>query len=507
MTKSLPTATQVDILLLLEGTYPYVAGGVSSWVHQLIQLFPEYQFGAIFLGGKKDDYKEQLYGLPDNLAHLEVHYLFDTDHKEQPENIVFNEKTFIDISKIHDGLTQSSNMEFIALTKQMAQSLFFKHTISEKTFLYSQSSWEYIVANYQKKCPKINFLDYFWSVRNMHMPIWQLARIADNAPKARIIHSISTGYAGFLGSLLQNMHQYPFILSEHGIYVKERKIDLVRSQWIAIGTQLEQRNAVTQQYLISMWIRFFEDLARMCYSAANPIISLFNGYQEQQIIDGAPKENTIIVPNGTPIRQDFTPKSLPNSHSPVIALIGRVVPIKDIKTFIRAMAILFEKIPDAMAWIVGPYDEDIAYYTECKELVNVLNLNQKVLFKGQQNIQTLLPTIDLMVLSSISEGLPLVIIEAFAAGIPVVATDVGACSELIYGTTGKDYALGAAGIIVEIANANSLASAASTLLENPERWKSAQKTALQRVRDYYSKDRFVDNYRKIYQEALSTWQA
>ena len=67
----------MDVLLLLEGTFPYVAGGVSSWVNQMIRGFPELRFGAIFIGSRPQDYGDMRYALPDNLVHLEVTYLND----------------------------------------------------------------------------------------------------------------------------------------------------------------------------------------------------------------------------------------------------------------------------------------------------------------------------------------------------------------------------------------------------------------------------------------------
>ena len=51
-----PTADRADIALLLEGTFPYVSGGVSSWVNQIIRAFPEYRFAIVFLGSRREDY-------------------------------------------------------------------------------------------------------------------------------------------------------------------------------------------------------------------------------------------------------------------------------------------------------------------------------------------------------------------------------------------------------------------------------------------------------------------
>ena len=80
---SLPRANSADICLLLEGTFPYVSGGVSSWVNQIIRGFPEYTFACCFVGSRPEDYGEMKYDLPDNVVHLEVHYLHDQGTKAE----------------------------------------------------------------------------------------------------------------------------------------------------------------------------------------------------------------------------------------------------------------------------------------------------------------------------------------------------------------------------------------------------------------------------------------
>jgi len=504
-----PKSTDADILLLLEGTYPFVMGGVSSWVHKLIELLPQYRFAVIFIGGSRKDYGTIRYSLPKNLVHLETHYLFDnqTATHGKPKSTNTPKEAFSHLTTMHEKFTETSNSHSALLAKELHEELLINAGLNLNDFLYSRCSWEYLLENYREKCPEISFLDYFWTIRNMHAPIWQLLDIIRYAPSARILHSVSTGFAGFLGALLYHERKTPFVLTEHGIYVKERRIDLL-SQWVAVGTQIEQRQAQTKQYLTNLWIHFFEVLARICYSAANPIISLFGAYQQQQIDAGAPAQNTRIIPNGIPIPPtDFVIKPVPISHAPVIALIGRVVPIKDIKTFIRSMVAVKKHLVTIEAWIVGPTDEDPTYFNECKELVNVLKLTEQVHFKGTQKIADILPSIDLLVLSSISEGLPLVLLEGFAEGIPAVTTDVGACSELIYGKTPEDIALGPSGIVVEIANANALADAIIALMQDPIRCQHAQHAGRERVKRYYSQEQFLQQYTTVYNEALTPWQA
>ncbi len=188
----------------------------------------------------------------------------------------------------------------------------------------------------------------------------------------------------------------------------------------------------------------------------------------------------------------------------VIGLLGRIVPIKDIKTFIRAMRSVVSKLPDAQGWLIGPEEEDPAYVLECKSLVNNLGLENNVRFLGFQKISDILPQLGLLVLTSISEAFPLVILEAYASGIPVVTTDVGGCREMIEGNTAEDRALGCAGIVVPMADPEATANACIELLADEERWYAAQRTGITRVERYYTEEMVLSHYVNIYTEALDS---
>ena len=178
-----------------------------------------------------------------------------------------------------------------------------------------------------------------------------------------------------------------------------------------------------------------------------------------------------------------------------------MVPIKDVKTFIRAMRGVVNAIPDSEGWIVGPEEEDRAYAAECRSLVISLGLEGKVKFLGFRQIHELLPSLGLMVLTSISEAQPLVILEAWAAGTPVVTSDVGSCRELIEGAPDEEPPLGSAGEVVAIADPQATSRAIIELLNDPERWRSAQSVGLQRVNRYYTEAIILDRYRNLYRNA------
>lgn len=507
----LPKATEADIALLLEGTYPYVSGGVASWIHHIIQAYPQYRFALIFIGSRADDYKGLRYQLPDNVVHIEEHYLYERlQAPSQPTPRAGHAEAFTKAQVLIDALGRHekgriTTQEVVDAIRAVAKEIMPGGSIPLDDFLYSEGAWELIRQSYDDHCTDPSFVDYFWTVRIMFQPLWLMAQVAQTMLPVRMVHSASTGYAGFLGALLHDTRGIPFALSEHGIYTKERQIDLLKSDWIRDNRNVFQRNASEISHFRKMWISLFEWMGRYCYASANPIVALYETNRQRQITDGAQESRTQNIPNGIRIA-DFAPLRRPDDAPipPVICLLGRVVPIKDIKTLIRAMRRVVNQRPEAQAWIVGPSEEDKAYAAECRNLAESLGLQEHVQFLGFQRTTDILPQAGILVLSSISEALPLVVLEAYAAGIPVVTTDVGSCRQLVEGLTPEDRALGAAGRIVGIADPRGLADAMLDLLSEPAAWHQASRSGIARVEQYYTDTRMFDSYRRIYEDAMAS---
>jgi len=498
-----------DVLILLEGTYPYVRGGVSSWVHQIILGMPELTFDLIFIGGSRKHYGDMQYELPENVNNLELHYIEDAWSSLKGKRRMGNKEAILKAEQLHDSFRSDCPQEtdLFALLDMVANK---KAEISHGQFLFSHSAWESIVRSYEKHCTDPSFLNYFWTVRAMHAPVFMLADVARKTTPPKVLHSISTGYAGLLGAILKSQNpDCSYILSEHGIYTKERKIDLAQADWIAEPTgNFEPGLTDDVGYIRQMWIRFYEQVGTITYQASDPIVSLYGGNKERQIADGAIPERTIVVPNGISLAAyegalDKRPKELPL----IVGFIGRVVPIKDVKTFVRAIHAISVELPKVEGWLIGPTEEDEEYANECTSLVTSLGLEDNIKFLGFQKVPEMLPKIGIMALTSISEAQPLVILEAYAAGVPCVATDVGSCRELIEGgDQDGDRELGSAGAVVGISDPTATANACLELFQNPDKWEAAQKAGLARVQNYYTETLMYDRYRKLYQDALQ-WQA
>jgi glycosyltransferase involved in cell wall biosynthesis len=205
---------------------------------------------------------------------------------------------------------------------------------------------------------------------------------------ARCYHAVATGYAGLLAALWSHRTGRPLMLTEHGIYARERDMELARADWIrdeADGVS-EPRSTWAPRVspLRRLWSSFFRALSRIAYVQARHIITLSDANRLKQIADGAPPEKIEIVPNGVALQPIPPPASEPPRAEPeeggVIALparrlrvgfVGRVVPIKDLVTFIRACDIALAAV-DVDARVIGPTEEDPGYAARCRQLVSRL---------------------------------------------------------------------------------------------------------------------------------------
>ncbi|MGL6015426.1 MAG: GT4 family glycosyltransferase PelF, partial [Selenomonadaceae bacterium] len=191
------------------------------------------------------------------------------------------------------------------------------------------------------------------------------------------------------------------------------------------------------------------------------------------------------------------PSKPPVDRPMCIGAVVRVVPIKDIVTLLRAFFLVKQAIPDIQLKIMGQYDEDPEYYEICRQTVETLQLAD-VEFTGSVDVAQYYGKMDLLVLSSISEGQPLAILEGLASRRPFVATDVGCCREVLYGTGTDEF--GPAGAIVPAMDYEAMAGEIIKLAGDFSRRYRLAENGWQRIASLYTYERFITAYREIYAE-------
>jgi glycosyltransferase involved in cell wall biosynthesis len=491
--RSRPDTPEADICLILEGTYPYTAGGVSSWTHELIQMQKHLTFSLVTLISA-DASTKLAYPLPSNVVKLHPVRLQSLQPGVSSLSMKAEAALFSGLEQPLLKLQSCAELKDLAAIIQVMRP--YRRKLGQRLLLDSPAAWNLLQRMYHQTMPKTSFLDYFWSWRGLFGGLFTLL-LAD-LPRARAYHSLCTGYAGLLLARAHLETGRPCALTEHGIYTNERRIEIASADWLDDPRVFNLAVDNADRELKDFWIDTFCNYSRLCYEACDRIITLYGGNQEFQRMDGADPAKLQVIPNG--IDTERYGKVQPVPHPPSIALIGRVVPIKDVKTYIKAVHILKDSVPGLCAYMLGPEDEDPAYAKECRELVAHLGLEKTLIFTGKVNIVDYFDKIDAIVLTSLSEAQPLVILEAGAAGIPTVSTDVGACREMISGADNEQPKLGAGGAVVPLSNPQAVAHALLQLLTQPEYRAQCGRAITARVHRYYSKPDQSRAYAEIYQQ-------
>ncbi len=501
MTAYLPKGRS-DVALILEGTYPYISGGVSTWVHQIISAYPSRTFSLWHIASHPGSHGEPRYTLPANVTELvEIHCRGATPPPEKrlsrrcdpmpPRRA--RSRTLNAIRRMH--LEDEVDDQMIAD--------FSANDLTIGELLHGTDTFELLRQDlYERVSPRGPFMDFFWHFRAMHIPLLRL--IAAPPVDATVYHACSAGYAGLIGAIASHRTGRRFVLTEHGLYAREREMELARASWIQ-DLDGHQGGPSRPSPLRRFWSHYFRMLSKIAYHQACQLVTLSEVNRTRQIEDGADPKKIVVVPNGVtfgelPVKDE--PPDAPAPRPMRIGFVGRVVPIKDVITLVKAVAIAREQVPIEV-WIIGPQDEDAAYSARCRALCTQLGLDDTIKFLGPQPVSKMYPQLDVVLLTSLSEGQPLVILEAYAAGVPVISSDAGCCRELIEGGDELDRRLGPSGICTRIANPAESAAAIIRLARDPELRMQMGKAARARVAARYNMQQLVASYETLYSRMVA----
>ena len=173
-----------------------------------------------------------------------------------------------------------------------------------------------------------------------------------------------------------------------------------------------------------------------------------------------------------------------------VAIVARLVPIKDIPTFLRALALVTESLPDVRGLVVGDGPEREAV----ERLAQNLGLERRCRFLGwRADLPNVYAASDVVALTSLNEGSPVSVIEAMASGRAVVATAVGGVPDVVSEATG---------ILVPVGDHRGFADAIVSLLRDPDRraelGRKGREVAIRR----FGSDRLIADIDRLYMDLL-----
>ena len=470
----------MKVCIVAEGCYPYVVGGVSGWINSLIRSFPNVEFILLAIVANRSFRGKFVYELPENLTQVYEVYLDDCEWESGNRK----RKSLRQVHLSHKEYDEMLNMVLNRRTDWgVIFDLFHRKHLSVDAFLMGEDFFRIARECYDRNYSNINFSDFLWTLRSIYLPMFWALRM--DVPKADLYHCVATGYSGILGSMAKHFHGSSLLISEHGIYTREREEELIKASWV-------------RGVYKNIWIEQFKKMSLLAYRYADQVTCLYKHAMELQIELGCPAEKIKITPNGIDDQRFVRCLEEERKEDDTINIgaVLRIAPIKDVKTMIRAFAYAKKEAPKLALWIMGPSDEEKEYAKECFELVDLLGV-EDVIFTGKVDVTEYLGKMDMTILTSISEGQPLTILESFAAKKPVIATDVGNCRGLIYG---EGDSFGDAGIITHIMNVEEIAAAMVDLACHREKRIGMGKNGYRRLKSRYLVEDMKETYRQIYRQ-------
>ncbi|WP_256104465.1 GT4 family glycosyltransferase PelF [Streptomyces sp. ODS05-4] len=464
------------VTMLTEGTYPHVHGGVSTWCDQLVRGMPEVDFHVLALTGSGRE--PVAWDLPPNLYRHTVFPLWGPARGRALPLIGRERRRFTDtlerfwlsmLEPAEDGADFAESLYALAgLARRGRLSAALR---SEAALRSLAAVWTRPHLRTAAARPTLH--DALTAVDLLEHALRPLAA---RVPRDSVAHAVSSGLATLPALAARHFDGVPFLLTEHGIYLRERYL----------GYRTEAMSWPVKVLLLG----FYRELNSLGYRTAD-LITPCNQYNRRwEERGGAPADRIRTVYNG--VDPHAFPLAGPEPAAPTLTWCGRIDPIKDLETLIRAYAVVRAELPEARLRLFGPVphgNED--YRTALEKLAAERGVADGVSFEGRiSDVARAYRAGHLVMLSSISEGFPFSVIEAMSCGRATVSTDVGGVRE----------AVGDAGLVVPPREPAVMAEAALTLLRDDGRRADLGRRARQRVVDRFTVARSVDGFRHAYLE-------
>lgn len=465
----------MNITLATEGTYPHAYGGVSVWCDQLVRGMPEHSFHVVAVTGTGTE--RLAWELPAHVTAESVPLWGPRSDGRPPRGAAARRfeaayRALLDLI-LHpsDGAADVFPDVLHALFA-FAQGGDLPTALSgEGPVRWLMEAWRGRGADFAAMGIRPTVHDALTATGLLEHSMRPLSA---PVPRADVTHAVSNGVAVLPGLVAKWAYGTPLCLTEHGIYLRERYLGYARSPYT--------------WPVKAVVLGFLRLLSGAGYRAADLVTpgNLYNRRWEERC--GARPDRIRTVYNGVDPR-DF-PAAGGEPATPTITWAGRVDPIKDLETLIRAFALVHAEFPAVRLRLFGGTPKGgEAYRRRCEDLAAELGAGAHVAFEGRvDDIRDAYVAGTVVVLSSISEGFPYTLIEAMTCGRATVATDVGGVRE----------AVGDAGVVVAPRDPRAMADACLRLLRDEVTRHRIGAAARERALEYFTVDQAVGSFRSIY---------
>ncbi|MGW5848451.1 GT4 family glycosyltransferase PelF [Streptomyces sp. NPDC055254] len=473
------------VTMLTEGTYPHVHGGVSTWCDQLVRGMPEVDFNVIALTGSGRE--PVTWELPRNVYRHTAFPLWGRPPGRGRRGALrgkalrrFTEvyETFLlsllDPARAGGGPPDATGgfsgalreLALLARAGKLAPAL-----RRESTLRLLMSVWTRSGLDTAGAAPTVH--DALTATDLLEHALRPLSL---RIPPDSVAHAVSSGLATLPALAAKQLDGVPFLLTEHGIYLRER--------------YLGYRTAEQRWPVKALMLGFYRELNTEGYRQAD-LITPCNQYNRRwEERGGADSDRIRTVYNG--VDPHRFPEAGPEPEVPTLSWCGRIDPIKDLETLVRAYAFMREELPALRLRLFGPVPVGCeTYKLRLEELAAELGVSDGITYEGRiEQVADAYAAGSVVMLSSISEGFPFSIIEAMSCGRTTVSTDVGGVRE----------AVGDTGLVVPPREPETMARATLALLRDDVRRAELGRRSRKRVVEKFTLDQSVDGFRHIYRE-------
>ena len=506
----------VDVAIVMESTYPYLKGGVSAVVHDIITGNPDLTFGIIHITWDSHSPLKDLYGMPDNVAWVKVLYLSMEEHQEdflraRPRDLRMNRRQRRELSRRILGallaLAQDGQTE--PLWDLISEGL----SASRRYPVWAILGTREFMEAYHDMMPDLgmSMTDIFWCLRDFFSLAY--AVLAEPVPRAQVYHAHTTGYAMLLGVNAAREHGTKVLLTEHNLYVRDT-VNTLLERRLDLNVRLTDYRTFDVTGRERMWMAWWLEMGRLCYPYAYASTYLYPRAITEANELGGDSGRAIVIPNGIVTKEfdasyaarlaaiEEIKKEGADKHLWKLVYIARVVPIKGLLDMIDSVRLMVDRGLNIHLDVCGPTEHMPSYFEQCLTRIVEQGLESVITIRGTVKVRELLPEFDLFVLPSYNEGLPVVSLETMGAGIPTVSTDVGAVRSVVEDliVTDEGETWDPCGIIIEPGDPAVMADKVQEVISDVDLYERLSLNARGRVEAAYDLVKVNASYNTIYRQ-------